>query len=59
MVKKSVLLVCFLGVTLITATGGGYGLPERRPIEKIRHDMKNGYFTKEQVERLFYLEHTD
>jgi len=36
-------------VKLVTATGGGYGNPENRPLEKILSDLKNGFITKEQA----------
>ncbi|WP_291285962.1 hydantoinase B/oxoprolinase family protein [Flavobacterium sp.] len=36
-------------VKLVTATGGGYGNPENRPIQKIEKDLKNEYITKEQA----------
>ncbi|MCM3243096.1 MULTISPECIES: hydantoinase B/oxoprolinase family protein [Cytobacillus] len=36
---------------LITATGGGYGDPLNRPIEKVVFDVKNEYITVEQAER--------
>jgi N-methylhydantoinase B len=36
---------------LITATGGGYGDPLNRPVEKVLLDVKNGYITLEQAER--------
>lgn len=36
-------------IKLVTATGGGYGKPENRPVEKIRADIKNGYITEQQA----------
>jgi len=36
---------------LITATGGGYGDPKRRPVEKVRDDVRNGYITLEHAEQ--------
>jgi N-methylhydantoinase B len=36
-------------VRLVTATGGGYGHPKNRPVEKIQADIKNGYITEEQA----------
>lgn len=36
---------------LHTGTGGGYGSPARRPLERIQEDVKNGYITLEQAER--------
>ena len=36
---------------LVTATGGGYGSPLERPVERVQDDVKNGYITLEQAER--------
>jgi len=36
---------------LITATGGGYGNPMERPVEKVVEDLKNGYITPEIAEK--------
>lgn len=36
---------------LHTGTGGGYGPPERRSLEKVRDDLANGYITPEQAKR--------
>jgi len=36
---------------LVTGTGGGYGNPFERPVEKVQEDVKNGYITLEQAER--------
>ena len=36
-------------VKLVTATGGGYGNPKNRPVEKIKRDIKNGFITMEQA----------
>ncbi|WP_026695651.1 hydantoinase B/oxoprolinase family protein [Peribacillus kribbensis] len=36
---------------LVTATGGGYGDPINRPVEKVVDDVKNEYITAEQAER--------
>ncbi|WP_017728852.1 hydantoinase B/oxoprolinase family protein [Halalkalibacterium ligniniphilum] len=38
---------------LTTATGGGYGDPLNRPVEKIVMDIKNEYITAEQARREF------
>lgn len=38
-------------VRCVTATGGGYGNPKRRPKTKIESDLKNGYITKIQAEK--------
>ncbi|MDM5196739.1 hydantoinase B/oxoprolinase family protein [Fictibacillus enclensis] len=36
---------------LVTATGGGYGDPLHRPVQKVVLDVKNEYITLEQAER--------
>jgi N-methylhydantoinase B len=36
---------------LVTGTGGGWGDPEGRPVEKVVDDVLNGYLTLEQAER--------
>ncbi len=38
---------------LVTATGGGYGNPWERPVEKVQSDVKDGYITLEQAEKLY------
>lgn len=38
---------------LITGTGGGYGNPLERPLEKVQNDVKNGYVTLAQAEKEF------
>lgn len=43
---------------LVTATGGGYGDPRRRPAAKVASDVRNGYITAEQAIR-FYGAHPD
>lgn len=35
---------------MVTATGGGYGNPLKRPAEKVAMDVKNEYITVEQAE---------
>ena len=40
-------------VRLVTATGGGYGDPRRRPREKVLEDLRNEYITKEQAEKYY------
>lgn len=35
---------------LITGTGGGYGNPFERPVDKVQDDVKNGYVTLHQAE---------
>lgn len=37
-------------VKLVTATGGGYGDPFKRPADKVAKDVKNGYITAAQAE---------
>ena len=36
-------------VRMVTATGGGYGNPFKRPAEKVAMDVKNKYITVEQA----------
>lgn len=36
-------------VKLVTATGGGYGSPTKRPLSKVLADIKDGYITEEQA----------
>lgn len=36
-------------VRCVTATGGGYGSPNKRPKAKVLADIKNGYITKSQA----------
>lgn len=36
-------------VRMVTATGGGYGNPFKRPAEKVAMDVKNEYITVEQA----------
>jgi N-methylhydantoinase B len=38
---------------LITGTGGGYGNPMERPVEKIVEDLRNGYITREIAEKSY------
>lgn len=38
---------------LVTATGGGYGDPLRRPVEKVVEDVRNGYITAEMASSLY------
>ncbi|MBU8729783.1 hydantoinase B/oxoprolinase family protein [Cytobacillus oceanisediminis] len=40
-------------VKLVTATGGGYGEPFKRPAEKVAKDVKNGYIIVAQAEADF------
>jgi len=36
---------------LITGTGGGYGDPLKRPVEKVIRDLKNGFITPGMAEK--------
>jgi N-methylhydantoinase B len=36
--------------SLVTGTGGGYGDPKERPLERVGEDLKNGYITPEIAE---------
>jgi N-methylhydantoinase B len=38
---------------LITGTGGGYGDPFQRPVERVQDDVKNGYVTLNQAKQLY------
>ncbi len=38
---------------LVTGTGGGYGDPLERPVEKVRDDVQNGYVTLKQAEKQY------
>ncbi|WP_018130905.1 hydantoinase B/oxoprolinase family protein [Effusibacillus pohliae] len=38
---------------LVTATGGGYGNPFKRPAEKVASDVKNGYISIEQAKEKY------
>lgn len=38
---------------LVTATGGGYGDPRRRPPEKVANDVRDGYVTADQAIRFY------
>ncbi|WP_040227169.1 hydantoinase B/oxoprolinase family protein [Bhargavaea cecembensis] len=40
-------------VKLMTATGGGYGDPLKRPAEQVARDVKNGYMTLGQAEEKY------
>ena len=42
-------------VRLVTATGGGYGNPANRPVEKVLRDLKNGYITRQQAKEVYGL----
>ncbi len=43
-------------IRLITANGGGYGDPSRRPGEKVLDDLRNGYITPAQAKRDYGLD---
>ena len=38
-------------VRMVTASGGGWGAPEKRDPEAVRQDLKNGFITQEQAEQ--------
>ena len=40
-------------VRLATGTGGGYGDPYDRPVEKVVEDVKDGYITPEVAEKRY------
>ncbi|HLR72858.1 MAG TPA: hydantoinase B/oxoprolinase family protein [Pseudogracilibacillus sp.] len=40
-------------VELATATGGGYGNPEERPLEQVKQDVKNGYISYEDAKNIY------
>lgn len=40
-------------VRLTTATGGGYGNPLKRPVEKVVRDVKDGYISLEQAKDIY------
>lgn len=40
-------------VQLVTATGGGFGNPLKRSVEKVKNDVKNGYISVEQANETF------
>ena len=40
-------------VRLVTATGGAYGDPSRRPAERVERDVRDGYITPEQAHRFY------
>lgn len=40
-------------VRFVTANGGGYGDPRRRPKEKVLEDLKNEFISPEQAQRIF------
>ena len=40
-------------VRCVTATGGGYGNPSKRPKEQVLMDVKNGYITKMEAEKFY------
>lgn len=40
-------------VQLVTGTGGGYGDPLKRPVEKVLQDVKNEYYSIEEAAEFF------
>lgn len=42
-------------VRCVTATGGGYGNPEKRSKEQVLLDVKNGYITKGEAEEFYHI----
>ncbi|MGH1386974.1 hydantoinase B/oxoprolinase family protein [Kordia sp.] len=40
-------------VRCVTATGGGYGNPEKRPKTKVLSDVKNGYITEKEAKEFY------
>ena len=42
-------------IKVFTATGGGYGKPADRPMNKVREDIKNGYITKKRAQEIYGL----
>ena len=40
-------------VKVFTATGGGYGDPKKRPKDKVLEDVKNGYISSEQAQKVY------
>ena len=43
-------------IRVITATGGGFGDPRKRPREKVREDLKNEFITVRQSREIYGLE---
>jgi len=43
-------------IQVMTATGAGWGDPLKRPLERVRQDIKNGFVTQEQADRDYGLE---
>tara|TARA_R110002073_G_scaffold72537_1_gene177316 strand:- start:310295 stop:311956 length:1662 start_codon:yes stop_codon:yes gene_type:complete len=42
-------------VRCVTATGGGYGSPEKRPKEQVLLDVKNGYITNKEAKEYYQI----
>jgi len=40
-------------IEVVTATGGGYGDPAKRPRRKVENDIKNGYVSKERAREVY------
>jgi len=43
-------------VRIVTANGGGYGEPARRPQERVRADVKDGYITEQSAKEIYGLD---
>lgn len=43
-------------IRIFTASGGGYGDPKRRSREKVLVDIKNGYISKQQAQKVYQLD---
>jgi N-methylhydantoinase B len=42
-------------IRIVTANGGGFGDPKKRPREKVREDVKNGYISPDQARDVYGL----
>ena len=40
-------------IRVFTATGGGFGDPKSRPVDKVREDIKNGYISAERAKEIY------
>lgn len=43
-------------IRVVTASGGGYGNPEKRDLDEVRRDMRNGLLTRERATEIYGLE---
>lgn len=43
-------------IRVVTANGGGFGDPRKRPREKVREDIKNGYVTTDRAREIYGLQ---